>query len=74
MSARAPILADRTALVDGYVTELSLLVKEGSPDAVIDVLLTRYEDEDASGPPRQRFACVRTQLSRTPSPSEGGLV
>ena len=47
MSERAPMLADRTALVDRYVTELSLLAKEGSPEAVIEVLLTHDEDEDA---------------------------
>lgn len=47
MPAHAPILADRTALVDRSVTELSLLATEGSPDAVVEVLLTRYEDEDA---------------------------
>jgi len=41
------MLADRTALVDRSVTELSLLAKEGSPEAVIEVLLTHYEDEDA---------------------------
>lgn len=47
MPEHAPILADRTALVDRYVTELSLLAKEDSPDAVVEVLFTRYEDEDA---------------------------
>lgn len=47
MPEHAPILADRTALVDRSVTELSLLAKEDSPDAVVEVLFTRYEDEDA---------------------------
>ena len=35
------------ALVNRYITELSLRAKEDSPEAVIEVLLTRYEDEDA---------------------------
>jgi putative heme iron utilization protein len=39
--------AERIALIDRYVTELVLLTKEQCPDAVVEVLFTHYEDEDA---------------------------
>ena len=39
--------AERIALIDRYVTELVLLIKELCPDAVVEVLFTHYEDEDA---------------------------
>ena len=39
--------AERIALIDRYITELVLLVKEQCPDAVVEVLFTHYEDEDA---------------------------
>jgi hypothetical protein len=39
--------AERIALIDRYVTELVLLIKEQCPDAVVEVLFTHYEDEDA---------------------------
>ena len=39
--------AQRTALLDKYVTELILLAKEQCPEAVVEVLFTRHEDEDA---------------------------
>jgi hypothetical protein len=42
-----PTAGDRTALLDKYVTELSLLAKEQCPEAAIEVLFTQYEDEDA---------------------------
>ena len=38
---------DRAALLDKYVTEISLLAKELCPEAAVEVLFTRYEDEDA---------------------------
>jgi hypothetical protein len=47
MSEHLPILTDRTHLLDTYITELVLLAKRSCPDAIIDVLSTRYEDEDA---------------------------
>jgi hypothetical protein len=40
-------LEDRTALLEPYVTELGRLAKEQCPAAVVEVLFTRYEDEDA---------------------------
>ncbi len=39
--------AERIALIDRYVTELVLLIKGQCPDAVVEVLFTHYEDEDA---------------------------
>jgi len=39
--------SDRTNLLDKYVTELSLLAKQECPEAAVEVLFTRYEDEDA---------------------------
>ena len=39
--------AKRTALLGTYVTELILLAKEQCPGAVVGVLFTQYEDEDA---------------------------
>jgi hypothetical protein len=47
MSEHAPMLTDRTRLLDKYITELVLLVKGSCPDAIVEVLSTRYEDEDA---------------------------
>jgi hypothetical protein len=41
------VAADRTALLDRYVTELILLAKAQRPEAVVEVPFTRYEDEDA---------------------------
>jgi hypothetical protein len=41
------VFPDRTTLVDRYVTELILLAKGSCPDAILEVLSTRYEDEDA---------------------------
>jgi hypothetical protein len=38
---------DRTALSEQYVTEICRLAKEQCPAAVVEVLFTRYEDEDA---------------------------
>ena len=39
--------AQRTVLIDRYITELIWLTKEQCPDAVVEVLFTHYEDEDA---------------------------
>jgi hypothetical protein len=39
--------AERIALIDRYITELVLLIKEQCPDAVVEVLFTHYEDEAA---------------------------
>jgi hypothetical protein len=47
MSEHLPMLSDRTRLLDEYITELILLVKGSCPDAIVEVLSTRYEDEDA---------------------------
>lgn len=47
MPEQVPTAPDRTALLDKYVTEISLLAKEQCPDAAVEVLFTRYEDEDA---------------------------
>ena len=47
MSEHLPMLTDRTRLLDEYITELILLVKGSCPDAIVKVLCTRYEDEDA---------------------------
>ena len=47
MSEHLPILTDRTRLLDTYITELILLAKGSCPDAIVEVLSTRYEDEDA---------------------------
>jgi len=47
MPERAPTATDRTALLEQYVTELCRLAKELFPAAVVEVLFTRYEDEDA---------------------------
>jgi hypothetical protein len=47
MSEHLPILTDRTSLLDKYITELILLAKGSCPDAVVEVLFTQYEDEDA---------------------------
>ena len=47
MSEYLPILTDWTTLLDKYITELILLAKGSCPDAVVEVLFTRYEDEDA---------------------------
>jgi hypothetical protein len=47
MSEYSPILTDRTSLLDKYITELILLAKGSCPDAVVEVLFTQYEDEDA---------------------------
>jgi hypothetical protein len=38
---------DRAALLDKDVTEISLLAKELCPEADVDIVFTRYEDEDA---------------------------
>lgn len=47
MPEQVSVAADRTALLDRYVTELILLAKAQCPEAVVEVLFTRYEDEDA---------------------------
>jgi hypothetical protein len=47
MHDQVPTGNDRAALLDKYVTEISLLAKELCPEAVVEVLFTRYEDEDA---------------------------
>ena len=47
MAEQVPSAPDRTALLDKYVTELTLLAKERCPEAVVEVLFTRHEDEDA---------------------------
>jgi hypothetical protein len=47
MSEHLPILTDRTHLLDKCITELILLAKGNCPDAIVEVLFTRYEDEDA---------------------------
>lgn len=47
MPEQVPAATDRTALLDKYVTELCLLAKEQCPEAGVEVLFTRYEDEDA---------------------------
>jgi hypothetical protein len=47
MHEQVPSAPDRTALLDKYVTELTLLAKEQCPEAVVEVLFTRHEDEDA---------------------------
>lgn len=47
MSEEARTATDRAALLDKYVTEITLLAKEYCPEAAIEVLFTRYEDEDA---------------------------
>jgi hypothetical protein len=47
MSEHPPIFPDRTILLKRYVTELILLAKGTCPDAIAEVLSTRYEDEDA---------------------------
>jgi hypothetical protein len=41
------MLTERTRLLDEYITEPILLVKGSCPDAIVEVLSTRYEDEDA---------------------------
>lgn len=47
MPEQAPAAPDRAALLDKYVTELSVLAKEQCPEAIVEILFTRYEDEDA---------------------------
>src|SRR5262245_2388063 len=47
MPEHPSIVSDQTALLDRYVTELILLAKGSCPDAIVEVLSTRYEDEDA---------------------------
>jgi hypothetical protein len=47
MSAHLPNLTDPTHPLDACITEFVLLAKKRFPDAIIDVLSTRYEDEDA---------------------------
>jgi hypothetical protein len=47
MSEHLPILTDRMTLLDKYITELILLAKGSCPAAVVEVLFTHYEDEDA---------------------------
>ena len=47
MHDQGPTGNDRAALLDTYVTEISLLAKERCPEAVVELLFTRYEDEDA---------------------------
>ena len=47
MDDQIPTGNDRAALLEKYVTEISLLAKELCPEAVVEVLFTRYEDEDA---------------------------
>lgn len=47
MPEQMSVAANRTALLDKYVTELILLARAQCPEAVVDVLFTRYEDEDA---------------------------
>jgi hypothetical protein len=47
MPEHPSIFPDRTILLDRYVTELILLAKGTCPDAIVEVLSTRYEDEDA---------------------------
>ena len=47
MPERAPTATDRTARLEQYVTELCRLAKELFPAAVVEVLFTRYEEEDA---------------------------
>lgn len=42
-----PKRAIHTTLLDTYVTGLILLAKAQCPEAVVEVLFTRYEDEDA---------------------------
>lgn len=47
MSERALTATDHLGLVAHYITELSHLAKAHHPQAVIEVLATLYEDEDA---------------------------
>jgi hypothetical protein len=47
MPEHSSIFPDRTTLLDRYVTELILLAKGSCPGAIVEVLSTRYEDEDA---------------------------
>jgi hypothetical protein len=47
MAEYLPIPTERTSLLEKYITELILLARGSCPDAVIEVLSTRYEDEDA---------------------------
>jgi hypothetical protein len=47
MPERAPTATDRTALLEQYVTDHCRLAKEQCPAAVVEVLFTRYEEEDA---------------------------
>jgi hypothetical protein len=47
MPERAPTATDRTTLLEQYVTEICRLAKELFPAAVVEVLFTRYEEEDA---------------------------
>lgn len=39
--------SDRIDLIDRLVTELILLAKQHCPEAIVEVLFTHYEDEDA---------------------------
>jgi len=45
---QVPVAADRTALLDRYVTELILLAKAQCPEAVVEVLTASHT------PPRKR--------------------
>jgi hypothetical protein len=47
MSEHSPMLTDRKSLLDKYIAELILLAKGSCPDAIVEVLFTQYEDEDA---------------------------
>jgi hypothetical protein len=42
-----PSATDRAVLLEKCVRELSLLAKEQYPEADIEVIFTRFEDEDA---------------------------
>jgi hypothetical protein len=47
MRDQVPTGTDQAALLDKYVTEISLLAKELCPEADVDIVFTRYEGEDA---------------------------
>jgi hypothetical protein len=47
MPEHTPTATDRRGLVEHYLTELTRLAQAHAPQAIVDVLSTRYEDEDA---------------------------
>jgi hypothetical protein len=47
MPERMPTATDRLGLVKNYLSELSHLAQVHAPQAVVEVLSTLYEDEDA---------------------------